>query len=71
MHSMQSGGWPYSKLGRNSSKAPSLRAAVFHSKILRSDRISLIVASSLQKPSSFLLNCVIDNEAAPVINPCN
>ena len=28
MHRMQSGGWPYSKVGRDSSKAPSLRAAV-------------------------------------------
>ena len=42
MHRMQSGGWPYSKVGRESSKAPSLhaavlRAAVFCSKILRSD----------------------------------
>ena len=42
MHRMQSGGWPYSKVGRDSSKAPSLRAAVlraavFRSKILRSD----------------------------------
>ena len=41
MHRMQSGGWPYSKIGRDSSKAPSLRAAVlraavFRSKILRS-----------------------------------
>ena len=38
MHRMQSDGWPYSKVGRDSSKAPSLRAAVFRSKILRSDR---------------------------------
>ena len=43
MHRMQSDGWPYSKVGRDSSKAPSLRAAVlcaavFHSNILRSDR---------------------------------
>ena len=38
MHRMQSGGWPYSKVGRDSSKAPSLRAAVLRSKILRSDR---------------------------------
>ena len=37
MHRMQSGGWPYSKVGRDSSKAPSLRAAVFRSKILRSN----------------------------------
>ena len=37
MHRMQSGGWPYSKVGRDSSKAPSLRAAVFRSKILHSD----------------------------------
>ena len=42
MHRMQSGGWPYSKVGRDSSKAPSLcaavlRAAVFRSKIVRSD----------------------------------
>ena len=28
MHRMQSGGWPYSKVGRDSSKAPSLHAAV-------------------------------------------
>ena len=27
MHRMQSGGWPYSKVGRDSSKALSLRAA--------------------------------------------
>ena len=43
MHRMQSGGWPYSEVGRDSSKAPSLRAAVlcaavFRSKILHSDR---------------------------------
>ena len=53
MHRMQSGGWPYSKVSRDSSKAPSLRAAalraavlraavlraaVFHSNILRSNR---------------------------------
>ena len=48
MHRMQSGGWTYSNIGRDSSKAPSLRAAVlrvavlraavFCSKILRSDR---------------------------------
>ena len=42
MHRMQSGGWPYSKVGRDSSKALSLRpavlrAAVFRLKILRSD----------------------------------
>ena len=41
MHRMQSGGWPYSKVGRGSSKAPFLRvavlrAAVFRSEILRS-----------------------------------
>ena len=45
MHRMQSGGWPYSKVGRDSLKAPSLRvavlrAAVFSSKILRSDRMT-------------------------------
>ena len=28
MHRMQSGGWPYSEDGRDSSKAPSLRVAV-------------------------------------------
>ena len=28
MHRMQSGGWPYSKVGRDSLKAPFLRAAV-------------------------------------------
>ena len=28
MNRMQSGGWPYSKVGRDSSKAPSLRTAV-------------------------------------------
>ena len=43
MHRMQSGGWPYSKVGRDSLKALSLRAAVhradvFHLKILCSDR---------------------------------
>ena len=48
MYRMQSGGWPYSKISRDSLKALSLRAAVlrvavFHaavfcSKILRSDR---------------------------------
>ena len=27
MHRMQSGGWPYSEDGRDSSKAPSLRVA--------------------------------------------
>ena len=35
MHRMQSDGWPYSKGGRDSSKAPSLRAAVFHAAVLR------------------------------------
>ena len=42
---MQSDGWPYSKSGRESSKAPSLCAAVlraavfsFEVKIVRSDR---------------------------------
>ena len=44
MHRMQSGGWSYSKVSRDSSKAPSLRAAVlcaavFRSKILHSNRI--------------------------------
>ena len=48
MHRMQSGGWPYSKVGRDSSKAPSLRAAVlraavFRSKILRSDWSSRVI----------------------------
>ena len=32
---MQSDGWPYSKSGRESSKAPSLRAAVLHAAVLR------------------------------------
>ena len=35
MHKMQSGGWPYSKIGRDSSKAPSLRAAVLCAAVLR------------------------------------
>ena len=30
MHRMQSDGWPYSKSGTESSKVPSLRAAVLH-----------------------------------------
>ena len=47
MHRMQSGGWPYSKVGRDSSKAPSLRAAVlraavFRSKVLRSMYITVV-----------------------------
>ena len=33
MHRMQSGGWPYSKVGRDSSKAPSLCAAVLHAAV--------------------------------------
>ena len=35
MHRMQSGGWPYSKVGRDSSKAPSLRAAVYRAAVFR------------------------------------
>ena len=35
MHRMKSGGWPYSKVGRDSSKAPSLRAAVLYVAVLR------------------------------------
>ena len=35
MHRMQSGGWPYSKVGRDSSKAPSLRAAVLRAAVSR------------------------------------
>ena len=43
MHRLESGGWPYSEVGRDSLKVPSLHAAVlhaavFHSKVLRSDR---------------------------------
>ena len=42
MHTMQSGGWPYLKVDRDSSKVLSIcaaviRVAVFRSKILRSD----------------------------------
>ena len=35
MHRMQSGGWPYSQNGRESSKVPSLHAAVFHAAVFR------------------------------------
>ena len=35
MHRMQSGGWPYSKVCRDSSKAPSLCVAVLHAAVLR------------------------------------
>ena len=38
MHRTRSGGWPYSKVSRDSLKAPSLCAAVFHSKILHAHR---------------------------------
>ena len=34
MHRMQSGGWPYSKVGWDSSKALSLRTAVLHAAVL-------------------------------------
>ena len=34
MHRMQPGGWPYSKVGRDSSKAPSLRAALLRVALL-------------------------------------
>ena len=36
MHRMQLGGWPYSKVGRDSLKAPSLHAAVLRAFIRRS-----------------------------------
>ena len=36
MHRMQSGGWPYSEVGRDSSKAPSLRVAVLRTAVFRS-----------------------------------
>ena len=38
MHRMQSGGWPYSEVGRDSSKTPSLRVAVLHAAVFRSLR---------------------------------
>ena len=38
MHRMQSGGWPYSEVGRDSSKAPSLRVAVLRTAVFRSLR---------------------------------
>ena len=38
MHRMQSGGWPYSEDGRDSSKAPSLRVAVLRTAVFRSLR---------------------------------
>ena len=31
---MQSGGWPYSEIGRDSSKAPSLRVAVLRTTVM-------------------------------------
>ena len=36
MHKMQSGGWPYSEVGRDSSKTPSLRVTVLHAAVFRS-----------------------------------
>ena len=33
MHRMESGGWPYSEVGRDSSETPSLRAAVLHAAV--------------------------------------
>ena len=44
MHRMQSGGWPYSKVGRDSSKAPSLRAAVLRAAVFRSKVLRTYVA---------------------------
>ena len=41
MHRMQSGGWPYSEVGRDSSKTPSLRVAVLHAAVFRSLRSNL------------------------------
>ena len=38
MHRMQSGGWPYSEDGRDSSKAPSLRVAVLRTAVFHSLR---------------------------------
>ena len=38
MHRMQSGGWPYSEDGRDSSKAPSLRVAFLRTAVFRSLR---------------------------------
>ena len=32
-HVVQSGGWPYSKISRDSSKVPSLRAAVLRAAV--------------------------------------
>ena len=41
MHRMQSGGWPYSKVGRDSSKAPSLRAAVLQLSFVRRSYVAI------------------------------
>ena len=35
MHRMQSGSWPYSEVGRDSLKAPSLHVAVLRAAVLR------------------------------------
>ena len=39
MHRIQSGGWPYSEDGRDSSKALSLRVAVLRTAVFRSLRM--------------------------------
>ena len=50
MHRMQSGGWPYSKVGRDSSKAPSLHAAVLRAAVLRAAVLRAAVLRAAMPP---------------------
>ena len=45
---MQSGGWPYSKVGRDFSKAPSLCAAVLRAAVLR----AAVLRAAMPPPAS-------------------
>ena len=54
MHRMQSGGWPYSEDGRDSSKAPSLRVAFLRTAVFRYEVVDI--------DNFFCLENVIDNE---------
>ena len=53
MHRMQSGGWPYSEVGRDSSKTPSLRVAVLRAAVsssLRNRRVFLYMHALIVVP---------------------
>ena len=58
MHKMQSGGWPYSKVGRDSSNAPSLHVAVLHGSAF----INLLFGACTK---GYVLNSCL----APPLNP--